>query len=161
MMDDITHALSKPIKAADGGGGYMDVAIVTLVCPVKKFIKKTYTLQQRVKEAHVQQLEMYASINDIREKLKIESAVDEPEKTAKEKKEEEANEWKAMLETLKSSKVNIEEVFDEFERLALLGAVKIDGEIIKEKNWNDLEYEDQEALMAKYLHFFINTLVGN
>jgi hypothetical protein len=155
-MEDYNHTLTEKIQVSSNGGK-QDVHIVTLVCPVKKFIRKTYQLQQWVKQAQVHQLELIASAVKIRDGLNIKP---EPKKEDDDKPDDKPDVMSAdeMMNMLLSSKVDIEKVSDEFERLALLGAVQIDGENIKQKNWDDLAFEDQEGLMLEYMAFFISIL---
>lgn len=149
-MEDQDHALKTPIKISDGKGGECEVYAITLVAPVKKFIRKTYNLQQYFKQAHVQQVSLYAKIASLAGNFQ------RPEDKAE--SEDEGMSPTDIMETFKSSEVDIEKVMDEFERIALLGALKIDDENLKKKHWDDLDFEDQEALFAKYMSFFIEPL---
>ncbi|MDH3325175.1 MAG: hypothetical protein OEM38_00495 [Gammaproteobacteria bacterium] len=146
-MDDQDVYLESPIKVSNGGD-LDDCMVVTLMCPKKKFIRKTYKLQQLFTTAQVQQAELYASIIESREK---------DDETDDDKEDEKVTHTQIM-QMLLSSRVNMEEVFDEFERLALLGAVMVNDKKINVLQWDAITDEDKEGLMAKYMAFFISTL---
>jgi uncharacterized protein with ParB-like and HNH nuclease domain len=144
------HTLISPIKRT-AEGKLEDVHIVTLIDPVKKFIQKTYKLQQYFKQAQVQQVTLYAGMVLAQSRIKANEEKEEAKEVDLKPGE--------VMEMLLCSNLDIDDVFSEFERLAMLGAIMIDENKINKKQWDDLEHEDKEALMTKYIAFFISILV--
>ena len=147
-MEDQEFTLTAPIKVSNDGN-LDDCFIITLVSPVKKFIRKTYKLQQYFMKAQVQQAELFSKFIEEREND------DDKEDDDKEEVKITSNQ---VMQMLLSSDVDIEAVVDEFERLALLGAVTINGIKPNPIQWGAISDDDKEGLMTKYLSFFISTL---
>jgi len=143
---DIDYTLETPIQVSNGGD-LDNCFILTLVSPVKKFIRKTYKLQQYFMQAQVQQAELFAGIASKREAIEKDGDEDEHELDQND-----------VMQMLLSSNVDIDHMLSEFERLVLLGAVVIDDKKLNPIQWGKITDKDKEGLMTKYVAFFISTL---
>lgn len=144
MKDKIPYSLKNPITV-HSGGDLKEVLLVDLTAPSKKLIRKTYPLQQYIARAIIQG----------REVARNSGSTETPGDT----KEDIEVTGSQIMMILLLSDVPIEECLNQFKKLALSGAVEVEGNIINSIQWDKLDPEDEEGLFAEYVANFILYLV--
>ena len=147
-MNDQDITLEAPIKVHNDGS-LDDCFIITLVAPKKKFIRKTYKLQQYFMKAQVQQAELFSKFIEDRKDESPKNDDDDEIKLTSEQ----------IMQMFLSSDIDIDAVLTEFERVSLLGAIQINDKKLTALQWDEIDEDEKEGLMTKYFSFFISPLV--
>jgi len=147
MESRVAHILASPIQVAVKGV-MEDVQVLDLVAPSKKLLRKTYRLQQYITQALVGSQNLLKDL-----------ASDTSE--ASEEAGESEFDQKTVMAILLASDVDIDACFAEFEKLALLGSVEVNGTTINSIQMAKIEPSDMEGLFASYVaNFTMSSVMG-
>ena len=145
MEGRVAYLLKTPIQTAVGGQ-MEDVQVIDLVAPSKKQLKKTYRLQQYITQAMLSSQKAFKGVSE-----GAGTDVLLPEEKAE---PEAAMDAQTVMAMLLASDVDMEACFSEFEKLAALGCVEVNGLPINKIQYENIEFEDLQGAFANYIATF-------
>lgn len=145
IPESVDFLLSSPITRHNAGE-VEDVLILTMVCPTKAQVRKSYKLQQLFTAA--------LTSGATGQTIDTAEAVDAAPTT------HEPMSGESVMGILLRSDVDIEEVMRQFERLALSGCVTVCDKPINVSQWSKIDEHDAERMAAEFIGNFILFLVA-
>ncbi len=148
MESRIAHILTTPIQVAVNGN-LEDVQVVDLVAPTKKMLRKTYKLQQYITQALISSQSLFKGL------------AQEGDAAGASDESESEFDKKAVMAILLASDVDVDACFNEFEKLALLGSVEVNGAVINRIQLDKIDPSDLEGMFAEYVaNFTMSSVMG-
>jgi NACalpha-BTF3-like transcription factor len=157
MKSEINFELKKTLSFQNAGQNLESNQLV-LYAPSYKSRKYTNKLKQLFFRAS-------RSLEDNKKPVKEENKADKQKDEQNEEKKDIKSE--DILLMLYSSSVDIDDVYDAFEQILLMGHCKIDGQIeLKRQHLDAIDSEDVEKMLGVYLldfllSYWMNKLTGN
>lgn len=140
MEQEVPLVLSEPITAAGPDGAAVDVLAVQLVAPSRKMIRKTLQLQSYLTRAMMESASLFTAL------------ASEP---GPEGQQDPGLDAEAVRMAIMASTVSADACVDEFEKLALLGAITVDDCPINRIQLDKMHPVDLITATFEYMAAFI------
>lgn len=163
QVDSFEYNLSSQIGYAESGKGsagqklYVDK--VTLVSPLVKLLIKSRKLAQMIGAISIKTAPVFGALRKHFESQEPKLLEMEKKKEVKEEKEEDSQTpvelGDALKMTVMISDLDFEAAIFEFQQLALLGSVLVEGKNINFIQWDEISQPDQVEMFFQFIGVFI------